>query len=271
METKQKRAGRSPSYPDLDLREAIEKAQVLWERENRHLAPVVTIQEHWGFRANTGPGLRAVAALKKFGLLMDEGRGESRQARLTELALSIVLDQREDNTERSTAIRRAALLPPIHLDLWEQYQGDLPSDSTLQYFLQKQRRFSPAGASALIEEFRSTIEFAQLHDFDSIALDEDGQSGDDVPIEPPDLLAASPNPFQEGAVSTGANAIQTRILQLPLLGDAWAAMQVPQPMSESEWNQMMAVLNAMKPGIVSSTQGNAGSSETYHSGNAEVG
>ena len=43
---------------------------------------------------------------------------------------------------------------------------------------------------------------------------------------------------------------QSRIVQLPLAGDIWAAIQVPHPMTEDEWEQMMAVLQAMKPGIV---------------------
>lgn len=270
MVKNQARAGRSPSYPDLDLQEATEKAQVLWDRENRNLAPVTTIQEHWGYKVNTGPAVRAVAALKKFGLLVDQGRGDSRQARLTELALSIILDERENRSERDAAIREAALTPPIHADLWEQYKGNLPSDSTLQFVLQKERRFSTRGATALIEEFRSTIAFAKLETSDNIAAKEDEEpDGDDNHDMPTDPLATSPNPFKERLVATETETAQTRILQLPLLGDTWAAIQLPQSMSEPEWNQMMAVLEAMKPGIVSRTRGNA--SELYRSGQPETG
>lgn len=271
METKQKRAGRSPSYPDIDLREAIEKAQVLWERENRNLAPVTTIQEHWGYKPNTGPGVRAVAALKKFGLLVDEGRGDDRRARLTDLGMSIVLDEREASTDRSEAIREAALFPPIHSSLWEEYEGNLPSDNTLRFVLQRDLRFSPTGADALIREFRSTIEFAKLEDSASIAAAEDRQpdrGGNDD--EPSDPFVASPNPFEERSVSTTTNATQTRILQVPLMGDTWAAVQVPHPMSELEWTQMMAVLQAMKPGIVDGTGVNRGTPDAYDSEQAET-
>ena len=213
------RAGRSPSYPDLDLREAIEKVQVVWDRESRNLAPVTTIQEHWGYRANTGPALRAVAALKKFGLLEDQGRGATRQARLTDLAESILLDKRESSTERDAAIRNAALTPPIHADLWEQYQGNLPSDATLQFVLTKDRKFSPGGAEALIKEFRATIAFAKLEDAESIAENEGEQAGgNDNDGVPTDLLATTPNSFEDRPVVTETKATQTRTLQLPLLG-----------------------------------------------------
>ena len=258
MATQKSRAGRSPSYPDLNLEEAIEKARVLWERENRNYAPVRTVVEHWEFKGLTGPAVRAVAALKKFGLLEDKGHGDNRQARLTELGQSIILDERADSQDRKAAIRTAALLPGIHETLWEQYQGNLPSDSTLRYVLQKELKFSPKGADALIEEFRATIAFAELEDSDSIAEPEDNQTSDignqngDVPI---DLFATSPKPFGERSVDIDAKPTSTRLLQVPLLGGNWAAVQLPQPMSEPEWDQMMKVLNAMKPGIVSGTTG----------------
>ena len=60
----QKRTGsRSPSYPDLDLSEAIARASQLWDREKQNEAPVNTILEHWGFQPNSGTGMRAIAAL----------------------------------------------------------------------------------------------------------------------------------------------------------------------------------------------------------------
>ncbi len=271
METTQTRAGRSPSYPDLDLEEALQKAQVLWEKENRNFAPVAAIQQHWGYKANTGPGLRAVAALKKFGLLVDTGSSHNRQARLTELAFSIVLDQRADSAERAAAIREAALFPPIHASLWEEYKDGLPSDETLRFVLQRDRKFSPKGADALIKEFRSTIEFAKLQEGADIAESveaaerQSDRSGDDG--ESSDPFAPSPSPFEERSASAVINTAQTRTLQVPLLGDTWAALQLPHPMSEAEWKQMMTVLEAMKPGIVSGTKG---TTETYDSEKVET-
>ena len=253
MVTNQSRAGRSPGYPDIDLREAIERARVLWQKESRNHAPVSTILEHWGYKGNTGPAHRAVAALKKFGLLSDRGRGENRQACLTELALSIILDQRETSTERSEAIRKAALMPPIHAELWEEYSGDLPSDSTLQFILQKERRFSPSGADAFIKEFRATIEFAKLEYVSTVAeqsaesADGDTSEDDDTSSEP---FPVSPNVLEEKPVHKERASTEMRVLQLPLLGGNWAAVQIPRPMSEPDWEQMMAVLAAMKPGIV---------------------
>ena len=48
-------AGRSPSYPDFDLGESLDKAGILWREEKRNLAPISAIVGHWGFKPNTGP------------------------------------------------------------------------------------------------------------------------------------------------------------------------------------------------------------------------
>ena len=252
MASKQKRTGRSPSYPDIDLANAIDKTYKLWREEGRNFAPVAAIHSHWGFNANTGPALRAVAALGKFGLLEYEGRADSRQAKLTDLALSIVLDEREHSTERLAAIQKAALSPPIHSILWEKYQGNLPSDETLRFFLQKDYKFLTKATSALIAEFRSTIGFAKLQDADNITPI-NGEQSDDTSNDDgvqKETFADSPRPFEEAPVTETPQAEKMRVLHIPL-GDTRVDLRVPQPMSQSQWDLMRTVLDAMEPGIVS--------------------
>jgi len=43
---------------------------------------------------------------------------------------------------------------------------------------------------------------------------------------------------------------QRRVLQLPLGDGAWAVLDAVWPMTEEDWRLMMAVLAAMKPGLV---------------------
>ena len=40
------------------------------------------------------------------------------------------------------------------------------------------------------------------------------------------------------------------VVQLPLSRDEWASLRGPFPLSADEWDQMMAVLQTMKPGLV---------------------
>src|SRR2546426_2793118 len=105
---------RSPSYPGIDLEDALRRGQVLYRAEKQHSTPVSAALAHWGFAPTSSQGQVVLAALKKFGLLEDDGRGPKREVRLTKDAVGIILDERENSTERQQAIQRAALTPPIH-------------------------------------------------------------------------------------------------------------------------------------------------------------
>src|SRR5207249_11431587 len=67
--TKNKSKPRSPSYPGINLEEAIERAKIIYERERRHETAENTILEHWGYKPKSGAGIMTLAALKAFGLL----------------------------------------------------------------------------------------------------------------------------------------------------------------------------------------------------------
>ena len=44
--------------------------------------------------------------------------------------------------------------------------------------------------------------------------------------------------------------IEDRVISLPLSASKWVNLRGPFPMTEKEWLQMKAVLEAMKPGLV---------------------
>lgn len=239
---------RSPSYPGIDLGEAIQRALQLYHAEGENAAPVETVLAHWGYRPNSGPGLVAIAALKKFGLLIDEGAGPDRKARLSDEALGILLDEREQSAVRLQAIQECALKPAIHAELWRKYNGRPPSDSTLKFELRRDRKFTDAGAAEFIRQFKSTIEYAKLTK--------------DVKAPPrekqPDLgaLGAATHPSTGVAAATpvgdrsAPGARLRRAIYLPISSVEWASLEASFPLSEEGWQQMMAVLEAMKPALV---------------------
>lgn len=261
MVSEKRKRERSPSYPDIDLEEALDKAQKIWVVEKRNWAPITAIQQHWGYGPNTGPGLRALAALKKFGLLGEQGRGEHRQVQLSELALKILLDQRSDSEEKQLAIKEAALTPPIHRQLWGEYKETLPSDVTLKFKLltDPDLPFSERGATALIDEYKATMAFAKLRDCVNIASGEadksnDGEESGDSEDER--LFGKLFKPFAEQdkkMEESQTKARQQRVIQVPISGNEWVALQLPSIMSETEWQQMQDVLLAMKPALVEPT------------------
>lgn len=168
--------GRSPNYPGVALGEAIERARSLYRAETRNTAPVDAILGHWGYSPKSGPGWSVLAALKKFGLLVDEGSGQSRKARLTDDALAIILDEREDSTDRQAIIQRAALLPVLHATLRKEFPDSLPSDASLRFKLLREHGFTQSGATEFIEEFKSTLAYAGLLNDGKLSTEEEDRA-----------------------------------------------------------------------------------------------
>ncbi len=192
MDSRQKRSRtRSPAYPYIALPLALEKAAVLWQVEGRHPAAVSVALQHWGYKEDSSTGFSCVAALKKFGLVDHEGMGETRQVRLSGLALSILLDKNPDSPERRDALRAAALGPRIHAELWERYGTELPSDQSLKRFLVVERSFNEAAVDELLDEYKVTMAFAGLS-VGAGATGTTGTSGDGTARLPGTVPAALP-------------------------------------------------------------------------------
>lgn len=182
--TDKKKRFRSPSYPAVDLATAIDKARVIYEHERKSAAPVAVVARHWGTDIKSSTGLRLVAALKQFGLLLEEGRGEDRHVRLSDLALDILLPNAENPSERRRAIKAAALAPKIHRTLWDQYAGKLPSDETLKTFLVRKMEFHDTHVQGFIKQFRATIEFAELEGAEHVHDQEESEANGSAASDP---------------------------------------------------------------------------------------
>jgi len=244
-----RRSGRSPSFPAINLETAIRRARELYERERQHLTPIEKIVQHWGYKGMTGPANLSVAALKKFGLLTDEGKGAERRGRLTHLAVDIIANP--DPTARNAAIKQAALMPSAHRELWDRYGNELPSDASLRWELVRQRGFTEGGAEDLIRAYKQTVAFAQLE-----ASDRASRVRDDDTYDESDHMAG-PNPHEpDFPVASGQGADvrsssgASRFL-IPVFNGGTVVVEGDFPLSEEDWNQFMVVLSAMKPALVS--------------------
>jgi hypothetical protein len=162
---KKPRQGRSPAFPFIPLKKALERAEVFRVAEGgrpKHFAPLTSAFKAWQIGAKTGPAQQTVAAMGHYGLFDFEGSGDTRSARLTDAALNILLDKQPESPERDALIRGLALKPTIHKELWEKWSADLPSDPTLETYLIRDRGFSESGARDLIGVYKETIKFAKL-------------------------------------------------------------------------------------------------------------
>lgn len=256
-EQRRPKRSRSPNYPGTDLAQAIERAHTLYKAEGKHATPGDAILGHWGYKPKSGPGWSLFSALKKFGLLLDQGGRGNRKARLSDEALAIILDDRKDSSERLRLIQEAALKPPLHNTLWYEYGGSLPSDANLRFKLLREHGFTESGVKEFIPQFKSTVAFAQL--LDGGKLSEEGEDSAQ-PVGEPSMAPQTElkEPVAKSVAATAAIAAvgvptvkrYAKVIQLPIAPEEWAALQAQFPLTEEKWVQMLAVLNAMKPALV---------------------
>ena len=156
-EKSKRKVHRSPSYPAFDLGEAIQKAEAVYRQEKRTATTPEVIASHLGYSQATGPGGRAVSALRQYGLL-EENAG---RYRISDLGYTLV-HFGHDSDEWKLAMMDACQRPTLFKELLEKYGEDLPSDATLRNELLG-RGFNPSAVSDVITIFRNTMSLAGEH------------------------------------------------------------------------------------------------------------
>jgi hypothetical protein len=254
-----KRKDRSPSYPAIGLRQAIEFAQSLWENERHHRVLVSTAAASMGFAATSSKGISVVAALKKYGLLSEEGSGDRRSVQLTEFARNLI---NPNAIDRIQLLRQAALKPTIYADLWEKYGPHLPSDATIKAYLEYEKKFNPLAVNSLIEQFRDTIAFARLSEDDKILTSETRTSADEEHLFP--ASSASPagsehlmttsmpvsHPVQQSSSAEQAAIRNTRPMRQLRMDLDSGPVILNYPMTEEDFDLLIKTLEVWRPKLV---------------------
>ncbi len=161
MDNKSKRV-RSPAYPAVSVKVALKKAEDFYEVEGRNEAFLTVALSHWGYSPTSGGGLKLVAALSSYGLVVVSGSGKNRKLKLSDLALRILLDKREGSSEKKQSIQSVALKPKIHQKLWNLWKGNLPSPKNMSHHLIFDEGFNEKFVGSFVKDYIETIEFAGL-------------------------------------------------------------------------------------------------------------
>ena len=159
---KRPKAGRSPAYPAISLKTALAKAKAQHDSEGNYPAPMPSAFKAWGFGEKSSGGRDVRAALKYFGLATVEGDSKTGKVKLTQDAIKVLLDPREDQSEKKALIRRLALAPVIHKKLYAQFPEGIKSDGTAKHFLMFEQGYNEKAAGEVIDEFKETATFAEL-------------------------------------------------------------------------------------------------------------
>lgn len=163
---------RSPTYPQLSIDQALERARQIYEHARIHAVPPIEVHKAWGYSSPNGPGLVAISTLKEFALLDDNGRGADRTLQLSKLAIKILRDEQEVSVDRNNAIREAASNPKIYKQLLEKYNNELPpGKGVIETELKINLGFSDKAAPKVVEKLRDTLAYCESLDHVSVGAD----------------------------------------------------------------------------------------------------
>ena len=142
---------RSPGYPIISLKEAIEKIEQVYKRDYQNKVPRIVVAQHMGYQGLNGKSLGVLSSVSKYGLL--EGRGDENW--VSELALQIIAHE-QGSPEWAEAVTQAAAMPDLFVDL----KGRFPaggSDAAVRSYLLT-RKFLPAAVDIAIRAYRETMQ-----------------------------------------------------------------------------------------------------------------
>lgn len=173
---------RSPEYPAIGLRDAIERVRRVYE-SGIYQNPVSkeVFAQQMGYKSLSGASLPVLSALSKYGLI--EGRGND--TRVSPLAVEIIAHD-PGTPQRATAIRSAASLPELFDDLDKRYPGGKTPDSAIRSYLLT-RGFIPPAADAAIRSYRETKSLVEAesatHNLETSIESEPPNVGDFIQVE----------------------------------------------------------------------------------------
>lgn len=195
---------RSPQYPSIGLKEAVEKIAAVYARDYQNTIPRQVVAEHMGYQSLNGKSLGVLSALIKYGLL--EGRGDN--SRVSDLAVQIIAHP-PGTAERAEALKEAAEKPELFTELDGRFPAGRASDQAIRSYLLTQK-FIPHAADAAIRSYRETKAFVEA--------DSAGYTPQ-VEIPEANQMRAQNEPMSSKAVypqTTGLGALEMAAASTPL-------------------------------------------------------
>lgn len=236
-----RRRKRSPSYPYINLKQAVELTAILYRTEGLNQTPATLALEHLDYSTTSSSGARVLSTLLQFGLLEEIGRGDDKLVRVSDIAISIL--EAPDNDVQANALCEAALKPESHREVWERWklaENELPSSQTMRYVLLKEVGFHTSAVDSFIDEFIETYEYAGLRNYRSR----------EAPSTP------------QAEVSQTASIVTDRILQparqvppgmkehtIQLIGQPMARLILPHPITDRNLSHLIEWLRFMGPAL----------------------
>jgi hypothetical protein len=144
---------RSPNYPAVGFRTALELATKIWAAEKRHPMNPVLAVKRMGYTGLNGKSIVVLSALRKYGLVEGADKGE---VKIAEDAVPLMVLP-PGAPERADLIRSFALRPPLFKEILADSGEALPSDENLRARLQTKYKFTEVAAENVVRALRETL------------------------------------------------------------------------------------------------------------------
>jgi hypothetical protein len=172
---------RSPSFPFITLTKAVDRARELYTVAKRHDMRLADAADAMGYGAKSSGAIQTLAALIAFGLVEDNGTGDARKFRITDLAFKALEDQRPG--ARDNALAEAAMSPKMIAEYASQWKAGRPTDGICISELRIDGGFTEDGAKAFLRVFDDAMGYAKVGSADKKV---DNATSSNGLVEPPE-------------------------------------------------------------------------------------
>lgn len=146
---------RSPSYPGISLRDAIQRAGDLFDAERHNPISREAAAKVLGYSGLTGGSNKMLADLSAYGLIQRVGKGEIKVAsRFAQIV------HPNDDAEYAGALEAAAHEPKLFTILRERFPDHLPGSENLEGYLVRMG-FSKSATRPAMRAFQETFSYLQ--------------------------------------------------------------------------------------------------------------
>lgn len=241
---------RSPNYPAIDLRTAVERVKQLYSSVQRGGFKPEDAGKAWGYSGPTDPVRRALGALRQYGLLEAK---KGNDARLTTTALTLALREPESR-EFQVALREALRGPSLFNELIESGRAN-DAAGALMHHLVVDKMFTKEGASTFIEVLKASVAFA------GVAKDEDMTWLDESVFDESEEEVESATPASSATLASNAPSPPpgSMTIPIPLSDGSIGTVTLPVGMTATDWKRLDTILRAYKPLDLELTSHAAGS------------
>lgn len=210
--TKQPR-DRSPAYPFISLRGAVERLAAFEAMFGRHPAPADKAGLAWKMKEKSSQAFQTLAALKSYGLIDYKGSNADRVAILTDDGRNYLRAQQE--SIRAEILRRCALRPKAIMTYWNTWGADRPIDAICLDELVIKASFTESAAATFLRVYDDTVAFAGLSNGDTMQSQEEASTASE---EEPQMQQVAAPPVNPAVPTTFRQTTQPQAAIGPVAG-----------------------------------------------------